>query len=280
MNLNHKALEAKEVCFSYPDGTAALKGINISIPKGEFAGVLGGNGSGKTTLLRLLNGLLKPAKGDILIEGKNIKSINRDALFTKVCTMFQNPEDQLFSPTVAQDIAFGPVNMGLSREAVRQRVESALEAVEMSDYAQRPIHALSFGQKKRVCLAGVLAMDPEIILLDEPTSCLDPAGVSSIMRLLKDLNKQKGITFVMSTHSVDLVPVFIDRVIVLDKGVVVQDGAPQAVFSDSDKLKEAKLRLPHIGHLFEVLKNEDGHNIKHLPLTVGEARQELKRLWS
>ena len=148
MNLNHKALEAKEVCFSYPDGTAALKGINISIPKGEFAGVLGGNGSGKTTLLRLLNGLLKPAKGDILIEGKNIKSINRDALFTKVCTMFQNPEDQLFSPTVAQDIAFGPVNMGLSREAVRQRVESALDAVEMSDYAQRPIHALSFGQKK------------------------------------------------------------------------------------------------------------------------------------
>ena len=192
--------------------------------------------------------------------------------------MFQNPEDQLFSPTVAQDIAFGPVNMGLSREAVRQRVKSALEAVEMSDYAQRPIHALSFGQKKRVCLAGVLAMDPEIILLDEPTSCLDPAGVSSIMRLLKDLNKQKGITFVMSTHSVDLVPVFIDRVIVLDKGIVVQDGAPQAVFSDSDKLKEAKLRLPHIGRLFEVLKNEDGVNIKDLPLTVGEAREELRGL--
>ena len=194
--------------------------------------------------------------------------------------MFQNPEDQLFSPTVAQDIAFGPVNMGLSREEVKQRVGAALEAVEMSDCAQRPIHALSFGQKKRVCLAGVLAMNPEIILLDEPTSCLDPAGVSSIMRLLKDLNKQKGITFVMSTHSVDLVPVFIDRVIVLDKGIVVQDGAPQAVFSDSDKLKSAKLRLPHIGHLFEVLRNEDGHNIKHLPLTVGEARQELKKLWS
>mgnify|MGYP001614264087 FL=1 len=280
MNVNHKAIEAKEVYFSYPDGTIALRGINISIPKGEFAGVLGGNGSGKTTLLRLLNGLLKPAQGDILIEGKNIKSIDRDALFTKVCTMFQNPEDQLFSSTVSQDIAFGPTNMGLSREEVRQRVRSALEAVEMSDCAQRPIHALSFGQKKRVCLAGVLAMDPEIILLDEPTSCLDPAGVSSTMQLLKNLNKQKGITFVMSTHSVDLVPVFIDRVIVLDKGIVVQDGAPQAVFSDSDKLKEAKLRLPHIGHLFEVLKNEDGHNIKHLPLTVGEARQELKRLWS
>ena len=275
-----KAIEAKEVYFSYPDGTAALKGINISIPKGEFAGVLGGNGSGKTTLLRLLNGLLKPAKGDILIEGKNIKSIDRDALFTKVCTMFQNPEDQLFSPTVAQDIAFGPVNMGLSREVVRQRVRSALEAVEMSDCAQRPIHALSFGQKKRVCLAGVLAMDPEIILLDEPTSCLDPAGVSSIMQLLKNLNKQKGITFVMSTHSVDLVPVFIDRVIVLDKGIVVQDGAPQAVFSNSDKLKSAKLRLPHIGRLFEVLKNQDGHNITHLPLTIGEARDALRSLLS
>ena len=278
MNVNHKAIEVKEAYFSYPDSTAALKGINISIPKGEFAGVLGGNGSGKTTLLRLLNGLLKPSKGDILIEGKNISSIDRDALFTKVCTMFQNPEDQLFSPTVAQDIAFGPTNMGLSREVVRQRVSLALEAVEMSDCAQRPIHALSFGQKKRVCLAGVLAMDPEIILLDEPTSCLDPAGVSSIMQLLKDLNKQKGITFVMSTHSVDLVPVFIDRVIVLDRGIVVQDGSPQAVFSDSDKLKEAKLRLPHIGHLFEVLKNADGHDIEHLPLTVGEARNVVNTL--
>lgn len=273
-----KAIEAKEVCFSYPDGAAVLKGINISIPKGEFAGVLGGNGSGKTTLLRLLNGLLKPAQGDILIEGKNIKSINRDALFTKVCTMFQNPEDQLFSSTVSQDIAFGPTNMGLSREVVSQRVRSALEAVEMSDCAQRPIHALSFGQKKRVCLAGVLAMDPEIILLDEPTSCLDPAGVSSIMQLLKNLNKRKGITFVMSTHSVDLVPVFIDRVIVLNKGIVVHDGPPQAVFSDSDKLKSAKLRLPHIGHLFEVLKNEDGYDITHLPLTVGEAREEINRM--
>lgn len=273
-----KAVEAKDVYFSYPDGTVALKGINISIPKGEFTGVLGGNGSGKTTLLRLLNGLLKPVKGDILIEGRNIKSIDRDALFTEVCTMFQNPDDQLFSSTVSQDIAFGPTNMGLGREAVAQRVSSALEAVEMSDYAQRPIHALSFGQKKRVCLAGVLAMDPEIILLDEPTSCLDPAGVSSIMRLLKNLNKQKGITFVMSTHSVDLVPVFIDRVIVLNRGIVVQDGAPQAVFSGSDKLKEAKLRLPHIGHLFEVLKNADGHDIEGLPLTVGEARDAVNTL--
>jgi len=273
-----KAIEAKEVYFSYPDGTAALKGINISIPKGEFTGVLGGNGSGKTTLLRLLNGLLKPVRGDILIEGRDIKSIDRDILFTKVCTMFQNPDDQLFSSTVSQDIAFGPTNIGLSREVIRQRVTSALEAVEMSDYAQRPIHALSFGQKKRVCLAGVLAMDPEIILLDEPTSCLDPAGVSSIMRLLKNLNKKKGITFVMSTHSVDLVPVFIDRVIVLNRGIVVQDGAPQAVFSDSDKLKEAKLRLPHIGHLFEVLKNADGHDIEHLPLTVGEARDAVNTL--
>ncbi len=278
METNCKAIEAKDVYFSYPDGTAVLKGINFSIPRGEFVGILGGNGSGKTTLLKLLNGLSKLAKGDILINGENIKSINRDILFTKACTMFQNPEDQLFSPTVSEDIAFGPTNMGLGQKEIKQRVASALEAVEMLEYAQRPIHALSFGKKKRVCLAGVLAMDPEIIFLDEPTSCLDPAGVQAIMQLLKNLNKQKNITFVMSTHSVDLVPVFINRVIILNKGVVVEDGTPQAVFSNSDRLKNAKLRLPYIGHLFELLKNNDGHDINQLPLTIGEARDVVNGL--
>jgi len=186
----------------------------------------------------------------------------------------------LFSPTVGLDIAFGPANLGLPKDVVRKRVEDALLDVGMSEYFNRTINSLSYGQKKRICLAGVLVMRPEVILLDEPTSSLDPMGVNAIMHLLKDLNKQKGVTMVMSTHSIDLVPIFIDRVIVLHKGRIISEGSPQEVFSDSKKLNDAQLRLPRIGELFDILKKEDGLNMDNLPLTVGEARQELKSLLS
>lgn len=273
-----KILEAKEVYFSYSDGTPALKGINFHAQRGEFIGVLGGNGSGKTTLLRILNGLLKPSKGGVALDGLELKSFKPDKLFTKVCTCFQEPDDQLFSPTVSEDIAFGPKNMGLSNEEVQKRIEYSLSCVGMSEFAHKAINNLSYGQKKRVCLAGVLAMGPEIILLDEPTASLDPMGVSSIMHLLKEMNVTKKVTMVMATHSVDLVPLFLDRVIILDKGAVIKEGSPQEVFSDPGMLRSANLRLTQIGHLFEVLKKRDGFDIKALPLTIGEAREELKAL--
>ncbi len=281
MNIKNKSLiETEALGFTYPDGVRALEDITLSIKKGEFVGILGANGSGKTTLLRLLNGLLKPAQGKVCLEQRDMRGINRDALFSRVCTCFQNPDHQLFAPTVGLDIAFGPANLGLSKDVVRSRVEESLKDVDMSEYHNRTINSLSYGQKKRICLAGVLAMGPEVILLDEPTSSLDPLGVNAIMHLLKDLNKQKGVTMVMSTHSIDLVPIFIDRVIVLHKGRIVSEGAPQEVFSDSQKLSDAKLRLPRIGELFDILKREDGFRIEGLPLTVGEARQELKSLLS
>lgn len=279
MNIPEKKLiETDALSFTYPDGVCALEDITLHIKKGEFVGILGANGSGKTTLLRLLNGLLKPTQGKICLEQKDIRGINRDALFSKVCTCFQNPDHQLFSPTVALDIAFGPTNLGLPKDVVRKRVDDALFDVGMSEYFNRTINSLSYGQKKRICLAGVLAMGPEVILLDEPTSSLDPMGVNAIMQLLKDLNKQKGVTMVMSTHSIDLVPIFIDRVIVLDKGKIVSEGAPQEVFSDAKKLNDAKLRLPRIGELFDILKKEDGLDIENLPLTVGDARWKIKEL--
>ncbi|TAN61043.1 ATP-binding cassette domain-containing protein [bacterium] len=279
MNLKEKILiETEALTFSYPDGVRALEDINLYIKKGEFVGILGANGSGKTTLLRLLNGLLKPAQGKVRLEQEDTRGINRDALFSRVCTCFQNPDHQLFAPTVGLDIAFGPVNLGLPKDVVRARVEGALKDVDMSGYDNRAINSLSYGQKKRICLAGVLAMGPEVILLDEPTSSLDPMGVNAIMRLLKDLNKRKGVTMVMSTHSIDLVPVFIDRVIVLHKGRIVSEGTPREVFSDSKKLSDAKLRLPRIGELFDVLRKEDGLETDNFPLTVGEARIELKSL--
>lgn len=273
-------LETKNLHLTYPDGTPALKDINLSVKRGEFLGILGANGSGKTTLLKILNGLLQPTKGVVCLEAENIKSIPRDMLFRRVCTSFQNPDDQLFSPTVSEDIAFGPINMGLAREEVLNRIQSALGAVEMLGFAEKPIHTLSFGQKKRICLAGVLAMGPEAMLLDETTSSLDPMGVSSIMRLLRRLNKEKGITMVMATHSVDLVPLFIDRVVILDKGKIALEGKPEEVFSQTKIIRDAKLRLPRIGHLFEVLRKNDGFNFSGLPLTIGQAREEIKNILS
>ncbi len=272
-------LETKNLCFTYPDNTAALQDVNFTVKKGEFIGILGANGSGKTTLLRILNGLLKSSKGSVFVQGEDIKLIHKNTLFTKICTMFQNPDHQLFSPSVREDIAFGPSNMGLSKQEIQRRTEYALDAVEMSGFADKAIHCLSYGQKRRICLAGVLAITPGIILLDEPTASLDPAGVNCIMRLLRDLNREKGITMIMATHAVDLVPLFIDRTIILNKGRVIAEGLPDMVFSDSEMIRDAKLRLPWIGRLFEILKKEDNFNIDFLPLTIGEARRELTRLF-
>jgi len=271
-------IKTEDVYFSYPDGTKALDGINFSANAGEFVGILGANGSGKTTLLRVLNGLLKPTQGNVYLVDESLRSIDRNKLFTKACTVFQDPDDQLFSPTVSQDIAFGPTNMGLSKEEVKKRVYNALACVEMSGFGEKAIHNLSYGQKKRICLAGVLAMGPEVMLLDEPTSSLDPMGVSAIMRLLRKLNKENGITMVMATHSVDLVPLFIDRVIILNKGKIILDGKPENVFSHAEVIRDAKLRLPRIGHLFEILRKKDGVMFNGLPLTIGEAREVIKSL--
>lgn len=269
-------LEAKNVSFSYPDGTGALAGINFHARKGEFIGILGGNGCGKTTFLKILNGLLKPTTGDVYLEETNFKSLEKNKLFSRVCTLFQNPDDQLFSPTVIEDIAFGPKNMQLSKQEVEERIHRALENVGMTAFAHKSIHALSYGQKKRVCLAGVLAMGPEVILLDEPTASLDPMGVSAIMHLLRDLNREHGMTLVMSTHSVDLVPLFIDRAVILNQGKVVKEGSPQEVFADTETLRSAHLRLTQIGHLFEIMKKKNLLDTGRIPLTIGEAYQEFK----
>lgn len=269
-------IETKKLGFNYPDGTNVFKNINISIKQGEFIGILGANGTGKTTFLKLLNRLLVPTEGNIYLQDTDIAHISKDHFFSRVCTMFQNPDDQLFAATVGEDIAFGPINMGLSNYQVQERVDSALSAVEMTKYADKPIQNLSFGQKKRTCLAGVLAMTPEVMLLDEPALCLDPMGVNNIMRLLRNLNKTKNITMIMATHAVDLIPLFTDRVIVLHEGEVICQGSPKEVFAKTQLLRSAKLRLPRIGHLFEILRKKDDFIFESLPLTIGQARSELK----
>ncbi|MCL6584365.1 MAG: ATP-binding cassette domain-containing protein [bacterium] len=271
-------LTVENISFQYPDHTLGLDGVSLTIKQGEFFSILGANGAGKTTLLKILNGLLKPSSGRVLFRGNDLSSLDKNFLFSHICTVFQDPNDQLFAQTVEQDISYGPYNQGLPEPEVRLRVKKALELVGMAEAAQKSIRSLSYGQKKRICLAGVLAMQPEVMILDEPTSGLDPMGVSSIMRLLKKLNQEEGITMIMATHVVDLVPLFINRLAILRRGKMVQVGTPEDIFNDPSMVRGASLRLPRIAHLLEILKKEDHLEVEKIPLTIGEARRTIVNL--
>ncbi len=271
-------IKVEKLIHRYPDGTQALNGVDIDVYDGEFIAILGANGSGKTTLLKHLNGLLRPASGSVILDGRTLNAYKPAEVFRKVGMVFQDPNDQLIAPTVEEDVAFGPTNLNLSYDEIMNRVDNALESVQMKGLAGKAIHALSYGQSKRVCLAGILAMEPEILILDEPTSGLDPDGVKTIMKILNDLNKKQGITIIAATNSVDLVPVFMDRVAIMDKGKIVQEGTPERVFTDSNRLEALKLELPQIAQLMEILRNNEKFPIKSLPLTIGQARRELANL--
>ncbi len=268
-------LKVEGVRYRYPDGTNALNGVNINVAKGEFLAILGANGSGKTTLLKHLNGLLKPTVGSIILDGKKLSELKPTEVFRKVGMVFQDPNDQLLAPSVEEDVAFGPLNLNLKYDEIMSRVMNALELVEMEKCAKKTIYSLSYGQRKRICIAGILAMEPEVLVLDEPTSGLDPDGVKSVMKLLKDLNERRGITTIIATNSVDLVPVYMSRVVIMDKGKVVKEGTPEEVFTDTKMLEDVKLELPQIAQLMEVLRNRDKLPINELPLTIEEARREL-----
>ena len=271
-------IKVEELIHKYPDGTQALNGADLDVREGEFLAILGANGSGKTTLLKHLNGLLKPVSGSVILDNKALSVFKPSEVFRKVGMVFQDPNDQLIAPTVEEDVAFGPTNLGLGYDEIMSRVNTALELVKMKGFAKKAIHALSYGQSKRICIAGILAMEPEIIILDEPTSGLDPDGVKTVMKILNDLNKKQGITIILATNSVDLVPVHMDRVAIMDKGIVVQEGTPERIFTGSKKLEGLKLELPQIAQLMEVLRDKEKLPINSLPLTIGQARQELSYL--
>ncbi len=261
--------------FTYSDGTTALADIHLDVAKGEFTGILGANGSGKTTLLKVMDGLIKDFTGRVLLDGADVRQLHPRDIYRKVGLVFQNPDDQLFAHSVFEDVAFGPRNMGFAEDVVKPRVAAALASVEMAEYAGKNIHALSFGQKKRVCIAGLLAMGHEILLLDEPTAGLDPMGEYRMMELLTRLNQEQQVTIVMATHSVDLVPLFLHRLHILSKGRLVRGGTPEEVFTAPEELANVKLRLPHIAELIYRLKHDDRLPFTKIPLTVGEARREL-----
>jgi cobalt/nickel transport system ATP-binding protein len=271
-----KALETINLSHTYPDGTKAIENINFSLEKGKNIAILGPNGAGKSTLLHHFNGLLMPTSGKVNVLGKEVTKQNLDEIRQKVGLVFQDPDDQLFARTVALDVAFGPTNLKLSKAEIEQRVNWAIEVTDLKGLENKSPSNLSGGQKRRASIAGVLAMKPEIIILDEPMSNLDPKTSSKVLKLLMQLNKELGLTLIIATHDVDLVPLFADEICILNKGQILMQGPPQEIFSHADLLRSVDLRLPRITHLFEILNKEDSlRGDKQYPLTIGEARREI-----
>jgi cobalt/nickel transport system ATP-binding protein len=225
-----------------------------------------------------MDGILKGFEGMVCLDGIDIRKLTPKVIYKKIGLIFQNPDDQLFATTLFEDVAFGPINMGLGINEVETRVLTALQEVELQGLGKKSIHTLSFGQRKRACIAGLLAMGHEILLLDEPTAGLDPMGEYKMMNLLTRLNKERGVTIVMATHSVDLVPLFLHKLYILSKGRIVRGGLPEDIFTGPNEMENVKLRLPQIAELIYRLKHEDKLPFKKIPLTIGEARREILRL--
>ncbi|MGA8943810.1 MAG: ATP-binding cassette domain-containing protein [Thermoactinomyces sp.] len=271
-------LEVRDLNYIYDDGTHALKGLTLGIKRGKTTAVLGGNGAGKSTLLLSLNGIIRPSGGEVLFNGIPVDYSKKGLgnLRQSVGMVFQDPDSQLFSASVYQDISFGAVNMKLPEEEVRKRVTFAMERMGIAHLKDKPTHCLSFGQKKRAAIAGVLVMEPEVLVLDEPTAGLDPVGVSEIMKLLREIQGELGLTVIISTHDIDIVPLYCDYSYVIEQGKIVLEGTPKKVFAQPDKIRNVHLRLPRIGHLIEILKKKDGFNFIDAAYTISEARKVFK----
>jgi|WetSurMetagenome_2_1015567.scaffolds.fasta_scaffold68641_3 cobalt/nickel transport system ATP-binding protein len=267
------AISIKGLCYSYPGGGLALKDVSLEIQKGELIALLGPNGAGKSSLLLHLNGVLKGA-GSVKISGKEVAKIKRSELIRTVGVVFQDPDDQLFMPTIFEDVAYGPLNMGLSEDAIKGRVETALKKVNLSGFEDRSPMRMSFGEKKKASLATVLSMEPDIIVLDEPTANLDPKSRNDIIQAIRDL-KQQGKTIIIATHDLEFVPALADRIYVLDR-TIIASGTPKEILLDTELLKRANLEIPGIAVLFEILRCF-GYDAKDLPLSMGEAVTHLTK---
>jgi cobalt/nickel transport system ATP-binding protein len=241
--MNTPSLEIKELAFAYPDGNQALYGVNLSIQKGERVALLGPNGAGKTTLVMHMNGIHPTSHGSIHVAGELVDSKNKESIKqirSKVGIVFQDPDDQLFMPTVGEDVAFGPYNMGLRGAELNRVVDEALELVGMSEFKDRPPHHLSFGQRRRVAVATVLAMKPEILILDEPSSNLDPASRRELAEILRSLD----ITIVMVTHDLPYAFELCERSVILSGGIIVADNDTKVILKNQALLKSHRLELP------------------------------------
>ena len=277
-------LETKNLSYVYSDGTpfrvTAINNVNISIEKGEFVGIIGHTGSGKSTLVQHLNGLLTPSSGEVLLDGKNInesKITRRQARF-KVGLCFQYPEYQLFESTVYKDISFGPKNMGLSEDEIDNRVKKAADFVGLKpDMLNKSPFDLSGGEKRRVAIAGVMAMEPEILILDEPSAGLDPRGRDMIAEMISSYRKTTGSTVIIVSHSMEDVAKSADKVLVMNKSEVEMFGTVNEVFSKVERLADIGLNVPQLTQIFLNLKH-NGMAVRTDIYTIKNAEVELLRL--
>ena len=272
-------LEVKNIKYSYNKDYQALKGVSLKVEEGEMVALLGKNGAGKSTLFLHLNGIYEPDEGQVFIDGEELKYDKKSLLKfrQKVGIVFQNPDDQIFAPTVEEDVAFGPLNLDLPMEEVQKRVTESLARVGMSGFEKKAPHHLSGGQKKRDAIAGILAMKPKIMVLDEPTAGLDPQGVTDLSILLKELNDE-GITIIISTHEVNLVPTYAKRVFVLVDGLLIAEGSPKEIFAQPEILEKANLEVPIVTELFQELEKEGFDMNNDYPLTIDEAKDKFLKL--
>ncbi len=277
-------IKTTHLSFSYPDeesGIPAISDVNLTIHKGEYVAILGHNGSGKSTLAKLLNLILFPTAGCITIDGITVagEDIPEETVFDiRRCVgmVFQNPDNQLVSTVVEEDVAFGPENLGLPREVIRARVDEALSLVGMSEYAKRAPHHLSGGQKQRVAIAGVIAMRPSCIIFDESTAMLDPLGRREVLDTMERLNREEGITVLHITHYMEEAA-RADRIVVINDGTVLCDGTPSEVFSRAEELLEAGLELPQGASLLYALEKE-GFSLPRGVVDPALCAEELSKL--
>ncbi len=278
-------IEVNELCYSYKKGTPfekqVLFEISLTIKEGESIGLIGPTQSGKTTLAQHLNALIIPQRGKVIINGCNTAARNADliSLRQKVGYIFQNPDYQLFAPTVGEDIAFGPKNQGLAKDEVSARVRNAMSQVglDYTTFVNRDIYALSGGQKRRAAIAGVLACLPEILILDDVTAGLDPKGREEMIALIRDLHSRQGITIIFISNSMDEVAKLAERIIVLKEGRIFLDGLTRHIFSEAAALKEIGLELPEVMKLTTQLSAK-GFNLPPALLTIDEAAQSIYKL--
>lgn len=263
-------LELADLGFTYPDGTVALQGVTMKMGLGEKVAVVGPNGAGKSTLLQLIAGFRMPFIGRVTVSGKELKESNSDEIRRDLGLLFQDPDDQIFMPTVEEDVAFGPRNLGM--DDVDGRVLNGLRSAGIERLAKRQPHRLSYGMKKRVAIAGVMAMDPKILLLDEPTSGLDPRSRAELIKLLKGMQR----TMLIATHDLEAAAEIVDRAIVLNERIVME-GTMRELVMAKDVVESAGLELPPVSKLFKVL-NSMGYPIDGLPVSMDQAVAELTKV--
>jgi cobalt/nickel transport system ATP-binding protein len=269
-------LEAREIRYHYPRGMEAIRGISFHIRKGEKIALVGPNGAGKSTLMLMFNGMIRPDSGIILFDNEPVSYDKQSLrkLRKRVGFVLQNPDRQIIAPTVYQDVAFGPVNLGYSESEVKQAVTGALRYVGLEGFERRPPHLLSGGEKKRVAIAGVLAMDPDLLVFDEPTSGLDPSGSEDIMELLDELNHQ-GKTIIISTHDIELAYPWADRAILLLEGRILQEAIPDVAFGRPEYVRQAHLSMPILLDLYFELEKRGYSLPERKPRTVLDMLQVI-----